>query len=131
MIKYFCKSHRIEHAMDLVNEMNLLTIEPDEVCFNSLLDGCSKQGDVKLAKTVFDFMLNYGLLPTTVTFNSLIDCHARTGDLQEAWALIEKMQIYDIKPDNYTYSSLFKGIKSEKDLERAIKVYEDLREDKC
>ena len=47
MIKYYCKSHRVEHAMDLINDMLLLELQPDEVCFNAMLDGCSKMDDLK------------------------------------------------------------------------------------
>jgi len=46
MIKGFCKFAMVERAFDALQRMQARGIKPDEVLFNSLLDGCSKAGKV-------------------------------------------------------------------------------------
>lgn len=49
LIKGFCKDKNIDAAFKILNEMKLNKIEPDEVLFNSLLDGCFKSNELDLA----------------------------------------------------------------------------------
>lgn len=87
--------------------------KPDEVLYNSLLDGCSKAGKLDLAFQLFHQMQTEGLSPSTITFNSLIDACVRANQIQEGWKVLRTMQSMGVEPDNYTYSTLFKGIKHE------------------
>ena len=60
--------------------MKLRGIKPDEVLYNSLLDGCSKNGQINLAFSIYDLMVDEGISPSTVTYNSLIDSCVRTNN---------------------------------------------------
>lgn len=60
-------------------------IKPDEVLYNSLLDGCSKNCQFNKAFQIYDEMIIDGVTPTTITFNTLIDCCVRSGNQEKAW----------------------------------------------
>lgn len=116
MIKGFCKFGHLESALTLLDAMrHSSTTQPDEILYNSLLDGCSKAGKLDLAFQLYNQMQaeGSGIIPTTVTFNSLIDACVRADQLQEGWRVLRSMEEMGVQADNYTYSTLFKGIKHE------------------
>ena len=54
MIKGFCKYGQIDRARALLDNMQReRDIKPDEVLYNSLLDGCAKCGQVDMAWEVY------------------------------------------------------------------------------
>ena len=53
MIKGYCKARNIEKAFEVLEIMKNKAIQPDEVLFNSLLDGCCKCNENELALKVF------------------------------------------------------------------------------
>ena len=94
--------------------MKKKSIIPDEVLFNSLLDGCSKNSNLTLAFKLYQQMISeYEISPSTVTFNSLIDACIRSNDMSKAWGVLDEMKVRNVKADNFTYSTLIKGIKFE------------------
>jgi pentatricopeptide repeat protein len=46
---------------------------PDEIVFNTLLDGCSKNEMIKEIEVVIKIMSKSGIAPGTVSYNSIID----------------------------------------------------------
>lgn len=54
MIKGFCKYQRLESAFSLFRDLKNREISPDEVLYNSLLDGCSKNGKFKEAFELYE-----------------------------------------------------------------------------
>ena len=105
-------------------------IHPDEVLFNSLLDGCSKNGKIDLAFQIFRQMQTELIPASTITFNSLIDACIRSENDARAWELLDQMERSNIQPDNFTYSTLFKGIRSEKqskELDKAFELLQNLK----
>ena len=69
-------------------------ITPDEVLFNSLLDGCSKNNNLDLAFKLYNQMIYENkICPSTVTFNSLIDACVRSSNMIKAWAVMEEMKL--------------------------------------
>lgn len=65
--------------------MSSNNIIPDEVLFNSLLDGCSKCAIKYLLIKVYKQMIKMNIQPSSVTYNSLIDGYVRCGDIKSAW----------------------------------------------
>jgi pentatricopeptide repeat protein len=117
----------LQEAFEVLARMRERGVKPDEVLYNSLLDGCSKNNQMAKAFEIYQMMLEEGTVkPTTVTFNSLIDCCVRCNVQSRAWQLYEEMQAQGVKADNYTYSSLFKSIRHEsqkQELNRAFAIY--------
>ena len=57
--------------------MYALGIIPDEIAFNTMLDGCSKSGNLDLAFKVFEKMKQMNIKAGIITYNSLIDACVR------------------------------------------------------
>jgi leucine-rich PPR motif-containing protein len=89
MIKGYCKYGQLEQAMETFDKLKSLEIKTDEVLYNSLLDGCSKNKNLTKAFEVFEIMQkDPNCQPTTVSYNSLIDACVRTSSLSKAWELL-------------------------------------------
>jgi hypothetical protein len=58
LIKCECKLGDIDIAIDRISLLNKYDIKPDEVLFNTLLDGCSKNSRQDLAKVGYDKMID-------------------------------------------------------------------------
>lgn len=52
-------------------------IKADEVLYNSLIDGCSKNGRIDVAFKLYNEMLSDNIKASTITYNSLIDACVR------------------------------------------------------
>jgi len=49
MIKGYCKFGKLDLAIQTFDRMKTEGVKPDEVLYNSLLDGCSKNGQSEKA----------------------------------------------------------------------------------
>ena len=101
-------------------------LKPDEVLYNSLVDGCSKCSRVDLAFDIYHQMMEDGIKPSTITFNSLIDACVRSNQISRGWQILKEMEQVSVQADNYTYSTLFKGIKEAAELDTAISIYDQI-----
>jgi pentatricopeptide repeat protein len=60
-------------------------IHPDEIVFNTLLDGCSKCELLKEIEIVINLMQESRLNPGTVSYNSIIDGYVRCKQFWKAY----------------------------------------------
>jgi pentatricopeptide repeat domain-containing protein 1 len=65
--------------------------EPDTISFNTILKGCSKERQERLAQEMFALMRKSNVEANDVTYNSLIDCCVRAGKMHKAWILLKEM----------------------------------------
>jgi pentatricopeptide repeat protein len=135
MIKGFCKYQQLDNAFSVFRDMKSRGIKADEVLYNSLLDGCSKNGRIDLAFQLYDEMMRENVRASTITYNSLIDACVRSNHINKAWEVLSKIfsqsLIDGVQPDNFTYSTLIKGIRSEEqtsDLERAFNLFHTMKD---
>lgn len=64
-------------------------IKADEVLYNSLIDGCSKNGRHDLAFKLYEQMKSEKIRASTVTYNSLIDACVRNNQSSQAWEVLD------------------------------------------
>lgn len=102
LIKCECKIGDIEIAIGRLYLLSKYNIKADEILFNTLLDGCSKNSRQDLSKIVYDKMIEHNIVPGCVTYNSLIDGQIRSKNLKNAWEIYEEMKLKGIKCDNFT-----------------------------
>jgi len=83
---------------ELINSGNV----PDEIVFNTLLDGCSKNEMIREIEVVIKLMSKSGIAPGTVSYNSIIDGYVRCKEFWKALDCYKEMQSKHIKADNFT-----------------------------
>ena len=59
-------------------------IKPDEVLYNSLLDGCCKSNELDMAMQVHKRMVEQNIKPSNVTYSILIKIYGKGRKLGKA-----------------------------------------------
>jgi len=130
LIKCLCRANLMELALYYYEILKKDDLIKDEVIFNLLIDGCSKNQNIEQLKAIYYDMLNLSITPTIVTFNTIIDAYIRFKDLPSSWKIYEDIVKNNIKPDNFTFSTLFRGIRKSSHREylyKSLRILEDLK----
>ncbi|KAF4375264.1 hypothetical protein F8388_024077 [Cannabis sativa] len=125
MIAGLASHGKCEDAIDLFNQMQELSIKPDERTMTSVLSAYRNAGLVsegyRFLKTMHK---KYGVWPTIQHYGCVVDLLARAGHLSDAEELIKKMPI---KPDGVLWRTLIWGCKVNKDMNRAERLIDHLK----
>jgi leucine-rich PPR motif-containing protein len=116
----------MEKAFALLDEMAKKGLEPDILCYNTLIDGFCKSGDILHARKVFNIILDKGLVPDCMTYTALIDGNCKIGDITDAFDLYNEMLARGVVPDAYVYAALTAGCSNSADLEQAVFITEEM-----
>ncbi|CAI9785410.1 unnamed protein product [Fraxinus pennsylvanica] len=109
MLDLFCKKGEVQHAVDLLLEMQRRDFRPNDVTYNVLINGLSKKGEFDKAKELIGEMLNKGLKVSAYTYNPLICGYCQKGMLIEALGLREEMEVRGALPSISTYNAFIHG----------------------
>jgi pentatricopeptide repeat protein len=128
IIKGHCQAGRIELAFETLNKMKKETsLKPDEIMFNSLLDGCAQNGLYSEGMDVFDMMVKAGVRPSHFTLSILVKLMNRSRKVDEAFSIVQNVsQKYGIKPNAHVYTNLIQACVSNRRHSRALSVVETM-----
>merc|ERR1719199_1829707 len=88
IVKGYCQENRIEEAFSVVEGMTQTTdFRPDEIMFNTLLDGCARQGLYERGISVLEDMMRSNVVPTNFTLSVLVKLASRSRKLDRAFDL--------------------------------------------
>ncbi|KAG2299471.1 hypothetical protein Bca52824_035943 [Brassica carinata] len=132
VLHWYCKKGRFKAAIELIDHMKskgltlinsrsakgylLLRkmrkrmIYPNEVTYNTLINGFSNEGKVLIARQLLDEMLAFGLSPNHVTFNALTDGYISEGNFKEALKMFYMMEAQGLIPTEVSYGVLLDGL---------------------
>ncbi|KAD2394356.1 hypothetical protein E3N88_41333 [Mikania micrantha] len=123
-------------AEDMIEEMEKEQLEmdgwkvfPDEVTYNTLMQGYSREGDVEEAIKVFDEMKKRGIKPDYISFNTLISGYSRRGDMKEALMVKDAMLSSGFNPTLLTYNALIQGLCKNKEGHIAQVLFKEMAAD--
>ncbi|KAM4117941.1 hypothetical protein ACJW30_02G164100 [Castanea mollissima] len=78
-----------EAALDLLSQMELLGMRPDDVIYLNILSACSHSGLVEQGRVAFNSLLEYGISPKMEHYSCMVDLLGRTGHLNEAYEIVK------------------------------------------
>jgi pentatricopeptide repeat protein len=126
ILKGYCQENQIEEAFSLM-EACRTKFAPDEVMYNTLLDGCARQGLYDRGMTLLADMESYGIKPSNFTLSVLVKLCTRAKKTDSAFEIVRDIsRKYNFKPNCHVYSNLIQACIQHKDLARAFDVL-----DKC
>lgn len=97
------KCGNMERATNLFEQMP----RRDLISYCSMMQGLSIHGHGKQALSLFNRMLNEGLIPDEVAFTIILSACSRAGLVKEAWHLFELMKnVYCILPSRDHYACM-------------------------
>ncbi|MFQ6627437.1 hypothetical protein Gotur_006333, partial [Gossypium turneri] len=128
MINGYCKSKRLDEAMELFHQIAQNGPIPDTVTYNTLMqamqnsrlklnvasyniliDGLCKAGNIEVGKELFHKLSVNGLKPNVYTYAIMINGFCRDGLPDEAYQLFRSMEDNDCLPDSFCYNVMIQG----------------------
>jgi pentatricopeptide repeat protein len=109
IIRGFAQRKDCVRALQCYEDMKLHGTKVSLVVLNTLIDACSRVGDMVTATKIFKDMSESQCVPDVITYSTLIKGHCGNDDLDRALQLFSAMQKSGIRPDAILFNSLLDG----------------------
>jgi len=128
MLKGYCQANQLDKAFDVLDHMQgSCGIQPDEVVYNTLLDGCARQGLLERGLSLFRKMEASSTQPSCYTLSVLVKLANRGGDLDLCFHLVEKTaRKYGMRPNTFVYNNLMQACMQHRAPARGMETFETM-----
>jgi len=132
-VKGYCLSGDVDRAFDVLEDMKTDDkFAPDEILYNSILDGCAKQHRVVDALRVLEEMKNTGVVPSNYTLSILVKLLGHARRLSQAFRMVEELsEKHGFRPNVQVYTCLVQACFLNRRLEKALAVHNTMVESGC
>jgi len=132
ILKGYCQKNLLEEAFELFDNMTKTTqLEPDEIMYNTLLDGCARQGLYARGMEVFNRMRSSGVRPSNYTLSVLVKLANRGKKLEKAFELCDELSsTFGFRMNVHVLANLVQACIQHHDLPRAVGVLERMLKDR-
>jgi len=132
VLKGHCLNGDVRTAFEVLQEMVTQTdLKPDEIMYNTLLDGCAQASLCDEGLRLLQNMQNEGIRPSNYTLSILVKLTSHARRLDQAFELVDQLtKKYRFKPNAPVYCNLIQACLSNKELKRAFEVLELMAQDK-
>eukprot|EP00921_Rhytidocystis_pertsovi_P009901 GHVQ01015867.1.p1 GENE.GHVQ01015867.1~~GHVQ01015867.1.p1 ORF type:complete len:1045 (-),score=131.46 GHVQ01015867.1:242-3211(-) len=127
MIKAKALQGDIEAARRLHDQMKLHGFEPNADTYVALLQGATVHKDANMARMLYLKMRSQLIAPTSRVYAALIKAHVAASDINAGFALLRKMEDERIPVECVTYTTLIDGLVKSNRIEKAWKVFGEIR----
>merc|ERR1719321_593574 len=126
IIKGYCQENRLEEAFEVMSGMLQTTqYKPDEIMYNTLLDGCARQGLFDRGMNVLQDMESVGVKPSNFTLSVLVKLCMRSKRLNRAFEIVDEVSAkHSIRPNMHVFDNLIQACIQHNNLRRAFEVLE-------
>jgi len=102
-------------------------LKPDEIMYNSLLDGCAQNNLVDEGMRLLDEMQSEGVQPSNFTLSILVKLMNRARRLDRAFTIVEEItKKYNFRPNVHVYTNLVQACASNQQLSRGMNILEQM-----
>merc|ERR1719191_429538 len=100
MLKGHCQSGDVQTGFLILENMRKdAKLNPDEIMYNSLLDGCAQSNLVDEGLRLVKEMQSEGVQPSNFTLSVLVKLLNRARRLEQAFSMVEEIsQRYNFRP---------------------------------
>lgn len=95
--------------MDILDEMLLAGISPNEHTYTTIMHGYASLGDTGKAFEYFNKLKNEGLELDVYTYEALLKACCKSGRMQSALAVTKEMRAQNIPRNTFIYNILIDG----------------------
>lgn len=99
----------MEKAVEILDEMTLASISPNEHTYTTIMHGYASLGDTGKAFEYFTKLRNEGLELDVYTYEALLKACCKSGRMQSALAVTKEMSAQKIPRNTYIYNILIDG----------------------
>jgi pentatricopeptide repeat protein len=131
LVKGFCLTGDVDRAFRVLEEMKSDgKFAPDEIMYNSLLDGCAKLHRVEDAQNLLDDMREHGVNPSNYTLSILVKLFGRTRRLNQAFKTVEELsEKIGLRPNIHVYTCLMQACIHNRQIDRALGLHDTMVSD--
>merc|ERR1719305_1595379 len=128
LVKGYCMDGDIDKGFAVLKDMTSRgKHEPDEILYNSLLDGCAKQHRVDDALRLIESMAEHHVRPSNFTLSILVKLLGRARRLTQAFETVEDMcKRFDLQANIHVYTCLIYACFQNRQLPRALKLHDSM-----
>merc|ERR1719409_856459 len=128
LVKGYCQAGDIDRGYQVLNEMVANGVhEPDEILYNSLLDGCAKQHRVDDALKLVEDMHKHNVRPSNFTLSILVKLLGRSRRLNQAFAMVEETcKSFDLQANIHVYTCLLFACFQNRQMPRALQLHDSM-----
>jgi len=132
VLKGHCLRGDLRAAFDVLDEMRTQTsLKPDEIMYNTLLDGCAQASLFDEGLRLLKCMQDEGIRPSNYTLSILVKLLSHARRLDQAFEVVEQLtKKYRFRPNGPVYGNLILACVSNKDLQKALATLKRMRHDK-
>merc|ERR1719413_177588 len=100
------------------------SFQPDELTYNTLIDGCARRGWWERGVSLLDQMQVAGVAPSNFTLSVLVKLASRCKRPEKAFQLSEEIsQKYNFKLNVHVYNNLLQTSLHHSTVQRSINVF--------
>merc|ERR1719214_162663 len=128
LVKGYCQAGDIDRGSQVLNEMVANGVhEPDEILYNSLLDGCAKQHRVDDALKLVEDMHKHNVRPSNFTLSILVKLLGRSRRLNQAFSMVEETcKRFDLQANIHVYTCLLYACFQNRQMPRALQLHDSM-----
>merc|ERR1719274_42018 len=128
LVKGYCQAGDIDKGYQVLNEMVTNGVhEPDEILYNSLLDGCAKQHRVDDALKLLEDMHKHNVRPSNFTLSILVKLLGRSRRLNQAFTMVEETcKRFDLQANVHVYTCLLYACFQNRQMPRALQLHDSM-----
>merc|ERR1719253_798605 len=128
LVKGYCQAGDTDQGFQVLKEMvEAGTHEPDEILYNSLLDGCAKQHRVDDALKLVEDMHKNGVRPSNFTLSILVKLLGRSRRLNQAFSMVEETcKRFDLQANIHVYTCLIYACFQNRQMPRALQLHDSM-----
>merc|ERR1719310_2156830 len=128
LVKGYCQAGDIDRGYQVLKDMvNAGVHEPDEILYNSLLDGCAKQHRVDDALKLVEDMHKHNVRPSNFTLSILVKLLGRSRRLNQAFSMVEETcKRFDLQANIHVYTCLIFACFQNRQMPRALQLHDSM-----
>lgn len=126
MIKGYCQKGDMTAALSTLEQLRKArNLKPDEIVYNTILDGCAQHGLPAEGGRLFEEMQAEGVQPSGYTVAAMVKMMGQGRQLDRAFQMVREVsQKYRIKPNSHTHTALIQACLQCRDVPRAVGAWE-------
>jgi len=125
VIKAYCSANRLDQAFAVLEEMQKNTsLHPDEVTYNTLLDGCARYGLFDRGLEVLADMRRAGVPPSNYTLSVIAKLANRSKKPKKAFEMVDTLRKeFGLKLNMHVYNNLIHAATCDSNMMKAQEVF--------
>jgi pentatricopeptide repeat protein len=128
VIKGYCQANRLEEALQVWESMVSSTnFQPDEIMYNTILDGCARKGLYERGMALLAEMEKSGIRPSNFTLSVLVKLASRANFLDRSFEMCKEISSkYKFRLNIHVFNNLIQACATHNQLDRAFDVLDQL-----